>query len=141
VSTDAETAAREALALLEHGIEREDPIMAGVPISDLFYMGGNVGTRYVSAGWRPEGRGQGEFRLYFAEAFEVLTNIEQEFDLLESERRGDLLTAVVETRFDAIRIDSTPAQNVSFAGTDYMAFELEDGAWRLVRWDEEGAAP
>ncbi|MCH7472627.1 hypothetical protein IIA79_06715 [bacterium] len=129
-----------ALGIINIGIEREDPILASQPLSELFTMGGNVAIRYSDEIF-PEGEGAPRsgialFRGFFADAFEVHANIFHSFTLIELDLSGEVATATVEVEFNSLRVDRNPPENHVASGTDYLVFQLEGGAWRLVSWDE-----
>jgi hypothetical protein len=140
---DADAAVRGALQLLEAGIDREDAQLAAQPIGSHFFLGA-LSIRYSDAAWQPIGNPgpdpRAVFRAYMDNAFEALANPDQRFLVERVDVTGDIAVVRVESRFDAVRIDRTPTENVTFSGTDYMVFERERGAWRLVRWDEVAPA-
>jgi ketosteroid isomerase-like protein len=94
-----------------------------------------VGARFTPDTWEsfPEA---GRFRNFFSKSFTRLANEQLEFTVSTIQATGDIANVTVQTRFDAVLTDSTPAENVTFATTDYMLFELQAEGWRLVRWDE-----
>ena len=135
---DAASAVRAALNVLAAGLSSEDPILASEPIGQQFFLGSEVASRYTFEWDANEGTpAVGRFRTFFSDAFARFANVQQQFTVEDVETNGSLATVRVESRFDAIRIDSTPALNVTFSTTDYMLFELQAGGWRLIRWDEQ----
>jgi hypothetical protein len=130
-----------ALDVLTAGIDSSDPVLASEPIGEHFFMGGNVATRYtVDWDTNESAPAVGRFRIFFDNAFARLVNTRQQFTVSSVDVNGALATVNVQSRFDAVRTDSTPAENVTYDTADYMLFELQNGSWRLVRWDEQPLA-
>lgn len=135
---DVETVVRTALNVLSAGINNEDPILSSQPIGEHFFLGPNVASRYTVDWDANDGTPAiGRFRTFFNTAFARLANEQQQFTVSIVSLNGSIATVTVQSRFDAVRTDSTPAENVTYSTTDYMLFELQDQGWRLVRWDEQ----
>jgi hypothetical protein len=135
---DADSTIAAALTVLSAGINAEDAILASQPIGDDFFLATNVSSRYTSFAWDTNQTtpAVGRFRVFFADAFTHFANPRQQFTVIDVDVNGSIATVEVEARFDAVRTDVTPAENITFSTTDYMLFELQGGNWRLVRWDE-----
>jgi len=133
---DPQQAINAALAVLESGITQRDAQLASEPIGAQFFLDANVASRYTANTWDPTRPGPSQFRQFFSGVFPLLANTRQVFAVTNVDVNGEIATATVESDFDAVRTDSTPATNVTFSTTDTLLFELENGAWRLERWDE-----
>jgi len=138
-----ETAVRalltDELEIIAEGLNREDPVLASQPVSDLFVMGNNIAVRYLDAGWT--GQGVGSYRAFFDASLAVYDNILQKFELTDLQVTGDVAVARVQQDFSAVRIDRAPPENVTASSEEYFIFEREDGAWLLIRWDEVPPPP
>ena len=137
--SDTQAAIGAALDVLEAGFSSEDAILASQPIGEEFFLGSNVGARFSAGAWdvTETTPAVGRFRVFFNDAFAHFANTQLELTLSEVAVSGQLATATVATRLDAVRTDTTPAESVTYSTTDYMLFEWQGQGWRLIRWDEQ----
>jgi hypothetical protein len=125
------------LAVIANGIVREDPVLASQPASASFTMGANPGVRYLDSGW--SGTGVQAFRNYWEAVVGLYENISINLEIKSLDVNGDVATAVVDSKFSAVKMSSVPPESVTADGHDYMIWQLEPKGWRLIMWDEAPA--
>ena len=133
-------AIERALQTINTGIVREDEILASQQVHSRFVMGSNISLRYRDETWG-EGRGQGDFRKFFKDVFEIHANIYHSLVLIDLELTGDLASARVEVVFNSTRSDKIPPEGFAAEGLDLFIFEREGGSWQLIAWDETPDPP
>jgi hypothetical protein len=134
--TDQQAVREAVLAVLntlELGIERGDASLASQGISDQFVLGGNAGLRYSDLPW--SGVGIPALRAFFNASFLTRANVQQDFILVNLDVTGELAQALVDSAYNATRIDRVPPEAVTAASRDLLVFRREGVAWRLVSWD------
>jgi len=131
---------QESLNLMAFGFEQEDYFLASQPVSERFTMNNNVAVRYHPDGWG-EVQGVGKFREFLLKVFELHANIEQQFEITGVELNGELANANTNVIFNSARTDTVPPEAHTAPGEDLFIFEKENGAWKLIRWDEQPEHP
>lgn len=122
------------IGIIATGINHEDPLLASQPVSPRFTMNENVAVRYHQGGW--DGTGIGKYREFFAKVFTVHANIDQRFTIHDLSLNGEVAWVRVYNDFLSSRTDVTPPENYTAAGWDWLVFELDNGKWLLINWDE-----
>ncbi len=136
VSANVKNALVQTIALVERAIVEEDPNLASNQVADIFRMDGLVAFRFRRSNAPAQPSPQTNIASLFNDFYRDNENVIIDLSVTKVTQNGDLATADLEFHLSATYVLESPPINYFVDALDRITFQREQGAWKVIAWEE-----